>query len=100
MTIQHRYDGIVEGNYGTQVEIYEGSAGNYAMDLYGKFQDRMISFVVHYPKSVAIYVGQCYEVDNEDILKMTWTLHSKVDDIQNDWMSKRFGFNTFKPKQY
>ena len=27
MTIQHRYDGILEGNYGSQVEIYEGSAG-------------------------------------------------------------------------
>ncbi|XP_074668207.1 avidin-like [Strix aluco] len=45
--------------------------------------------------STAVFVGQCFAEEGEEILQTSWLLREKVDSQSSNWKATRTGQNTF-----
>ncbi|XP_015922245.1 uncharacterized protein [Parasteatoda tepidariorum] len=101
MTIIHRTNGKITGEYSTAVES-KLNAAVVTSNITGTFTSlddgSLLSFTVLFNrgKSLTTWVGQCLVCDDEEVLFTSWVLRSYIQKSPDRWMSTRVNQDVFK----
>jgi hypothetical protein len=94
-------DGTLIGRYSTGVERTNGTSGTSHAAIFGTAPNREPGYVFGFSvmwqdgQSMTSWTGQCLVCGNEEVLKTSWLLRSRVDGCVDKWKSSLIGQNTF-----
>ncbi|XP_014768244.1 uncharacterized protein LOC106867775 [Octopus bimaculoides] len=99
MVVKQNEDGLLEGQFRTSVERFNGSSGGFKANIYGAISPYSVfsfGLVWNEGTSISSFVGQCIpSSNNATFLKTQWTMLVGQETFDTSWKAFYNGMNNF-----